>query len=111
VLCSFTWDASLLGWAAVAWDLAGPLPALMELLFIGTWPDDWPVAVQAHCEILALASETFVRSAGASASFATTFPLLSQLCGRAARNHPRRRAARCASRGSQRRLRWLPSAG
>jgi hypothetical protein len=43
LLCTLTWDASPVGWAALGrwWSCSGSIWELLELLLVGTWPADW----------------------------------------------------------------------
>ena len=62
-LCRLTWDASSVGWAALArwWALSGSEWSLRDLLPVGTWPAGWDISQQPFREALcgALAFEAF----------------------------------------------------
>jgi hypothetical protein len=66
LLCGLTWDASPVGWAALArwWELSGTVWSLRDLLLVGSWPAGWDVSQQPFREALggALAFEAFAQA-------------------------------------------------
>ncbi len=66
LLCALTWNASLVGWAALGrwWARSGSIWELRQLLLVGSWPVGWDTSEQPFREALggALAFEGFAQA-------------------------------------------------